>query len=574
MALWSSEFYAQKSLDGKISALYGKHAWGGVSSEEREFLKNITEAELSASPDSVVYQYHFLRATKVGNPQERLYHAEKALRLLDTKSMYPFVVPQEEHVFINLAKAEILYINSEIDKAILQYERTLVRSEDFIGDKIPEVKSMCLRKLGVLHAVKGFKREAVDCLERAFEISSKDYVPGDSEASIPLRLLADYYEKIQEFEKSILQYRRLIRFFEEHYAQNTADCAEAYAQLGKVYLIAQDYDSAMISYKQAISISQQANAKAEVVVERYIGMWAVCAAAGNTSELKEMESILQEYFSSRNRKNEYYTRLLLASSLLPLDSIEPILNKLLGDFSKFDRLRQNAILEQLRDVVFDERDHKKVNCYCTAGIKLIESSVFKDIDPMFLCAFYARRSGVNKGLDKYESALGDAWCALQILHKCYDRSELIKMLQKRLTLSKPDLLLLPMLQDLYISMQNSDMAIEFGRITLAAVEFLAEKSSKEYMSCALKFYVSLIQNQEYDEAVKGLKSLSYIVLLFEGGKSKVYAEILQNLGEAYLLKGDKENAIAYLKEARDVQFDAEGTIDRNINQYLKDLGYE
>ena len=197
LAIWGGEIYAQKSLDEKISALYEKYKEEGepLPSGECDFLQRKTEQELSGSPDSVVFQYHYLFSEMSEDHEDlqgRFYHAEKALQILEKKLMVPRVYNYSlQYVEVCCMVAGCYEELGDLDKAILYYERAFVRREWELNnwksnDDARFLKSDCLSSLGRLYAKKGYKREAVICFEEAFSGSRFDYEPGETWTYFPL----------------------------------------------------------------------------------------------------------------------------------------------------------------------------------------------------------------------------------------------------------------------------------------------------------------------------------------------------------------------------------------------------
>ena len=92
--LWSPNLYAQKAVDKEISLIYHKLGDKNQFAEsDFNFLQNLKETDLLQSPDSVIYQYHYLIGSWLeendGNLQERIYHVEKALNLIETRQIFP-----------------------------------------------------------------------------------------------------------------------------------------------------------------------------------------------------------------------------------------------------------------------------------------------------------------------------------------------------------------------------------------------------------------------------------------------------------------------------------------------------
>lgn len=59
--LWDSDLHAQNTVEKEISLIYYNLANGSQFTEnDFNFLQSLNESDLSQSPDSVIYQYHYL----------------------------------------------------------------------------------------------------------------------------------------------------------------------------------------------------------------------------------------------------------------------------------------------------------------------------------------------------------------------------------------------------------------------------------------------------------------------------------------------------------------------------------
>ena len=84
--------------------------------------------------------------------------------------------------------------------------------------------------------------------------------------------------------------------------------------------------------------------------------------------------------------------------------------------------------------------------------------------------------------------------------------------------------------------------------------------------------ISLRYNGKCQKAINTFKELSELIQQIDDEKSINFATNLHNIGRAYMLKGEKQNAIAYLEKAKSLQLNIEGVINNKTNQYLNELG--
>lgn len=566
--LGSTNLYAQRSIEKEISLIYHNlENKSQFSENDFNFLQGLKEADLSLSPDSVIYQYHYLIGSWLdyneGDLQQRIYHIEKALHLVETKPIFSLGTFNIKYLWLCNAMAGYYEELGNINRAILQYERVLVRGEKLLNKEsnsnIRRTKSNCLSSLGELYAKKGYRREAVNCFEKAFEISNIDYEPGDLETYFPLWRLCIYYREEKDYTKSILAWKRLLQFFEEHHAILTEEYASTCYFLGCTYRDAKDLDSSIASYKRAISIYQQINANFEDTESTYGNLLCAYAEVGNIDGFSEIKSIMQKYYFSQNREEDYYHTLWAATTLLSSDKVQPFMDELLLNFSKLEISEQVKIMTRLADINFDATTQSSI-LYCNRGIDIINQSEYKDTAPGWLYTLYQIRSLAYQKQNELNSAIDDALDALSYLNRCSDTTDSIRQQ------------LLFRTVNLYLDNKNYAKAVELEKFLLPLTQELYGEKSHEYISNMNILGISLIYNKEYKRAINTFKTLSDLILQIEGEKSIGYATNLHNMGRAYMLKGDNKKAIIYLERAKALQLSIEGTIDNKTNQYLNELG--
>ncbi len=572
LAIWGGEMYAQKSVGEKVSALYGKYRNKDVriGREDCAFLQRIAEGEVGRWPDTVAYQYHYLLygvAVERDDMQKRFHHAEKALGMLETKLIKTYAFKYDvDYVDVCCKMGKGYEERGEMDKAILQYERALVRREWLLESEphhnARRVKSGCLASLGSLYVKKGHNREALSCFEEAFAISNVDYKPGATDTYYPLRLICQFYMDGKDYEKAAIQIKRLIRFLDEHKAHVTKDCAEEYFRLGCTYDNMRDYKSAIASYKEAVSIYRQTKTAMKEAEECYSNLWCAYARVGNTEGFKEIKSALQKHFTAKKQKEEYFRHFWAATTLLPSDKAKPFMDELEKNFATLDASLQMEIMKLLSKYYFEQNNAEKCLTYCTKGIDIIKKSKLKGTAHETLGYFYETRAYANKASGKRGPAIDDAQNALGQYNKCKDKAA-----SDRVTL-------LSCLQEQYIENGDYGKAVVTGNSLLSIIKAAYGEKSRGYIYHALVESVAMTHNKEYNRAIEFLKGLKATVLEVDGSRSAVYATLLRNMGRAYMLNGDKERAAAHLQEAMSIQLEKEGAVDSMTNQYLKELGYE
>lgn len=567
--LWSSNLYAQRAIDNEITLIYHNLGYKNQFTEhDFNFLQSLREPDLLQMPDSVIYQYHYLIGSWLefnnGDLQKRIYHIGKALHLVETRQIFPLGIGiiDIEYLWLCSAMANCFKELGDLDKAILQYERTLVRGERLL-DKESNVnlrgtKAECISSLGELYAKKGYKREAVNCFEKAFEISSIDYVTKATDKYFPLWRLAIFYEEEKDYAKSILSWKRLIQFFEEHNASLTEENANSYYFLANTYREAKDIDSAIISYKQAIKTYKYINADFEEIEPSYGNLLCAYAEIGNLEGFKEIKSTLRDYYYSQNKEEKYYYSLWAATTLLSTENAKQFMNELLDNFSKLDISKQVDILKRL---AAESLDKEQDNCilYCNKGIELINNEI-KGNAPAWLYILYQTRSLAYQKQNNFKSAVNDALCALDYFNKCNDATNTTRQQ------------LLFRIMNLHLENKDYVKVMELEKDLIPLTKDIYGEKSHEYVSTLTMIGISLMYNGKCQKAINTFKELSELIQQIDDEKSINFATNLHNIGRAYMLKGEKQNAIAYLEKAKSLQLNIEGVINNKTNQYLNELG--
>ena len=571
LILKATSISAQEAINHEISLIYHNLGnKGQFTKNDFNFLQSIKEDNLLQSPDSVVYQYHYLIGSWLdfneGDLQKRMYHVSKALHPIEnSKKVFSdeFGIFDIEYLWLSKAMAEYYEESGNIDRAIMQYERTLVRGEQILDEEsnknLRGVKSGCISTLGELYAKKGYKREAISCFEKAFEISKVDYEQGATETYFPLWQLCDYYGQEKDYDKSIASWKRLIQFFEEHNATLTKENASTHYFLGADYNDAGNLDSAITTYKKAISIYQQINANFSDIESSYTNLWCTYAQKGDVNGFNELKNTLQKIYFSQKREADYYRQLWAATTLLPSDKIKAFTNELLSELSILDIPLQINLLIRLADENLNINPNNTI-LYIERSLYIITQSDYKDTAFGWLFNLYQLYSLAYQKQGNLDLAITNAQQALKYFEKCNDVTD--KVHQQ----------LLFRLVNLYLDNKKYEKAVELENILISLTKQVYGGESSEYITNMNIVGICLMYNGEYRKAIKTFKSLFSLMQKLGGENSIGYATNLHNLGRAYMLKGNRKNAIAYLERAKALQLAIEGTINNKTNQYLNELG--
>lgn len=572
LTLKATSISAQEEISREISLIYHNLGDKGQFTEnDFNFLQSIKEDDLLQSPDSVVYQYHYLIGLWLdfneGDLQKRMYHVSKALHLTENSKKVTsdeFGIFDIEYLWLSKAMAEYYEESGNIDKAIMQYERTLVRGEQILLDKesnknLRGVKSGCLSTLGELYAKKGYKREAISCFEKAFEISKVDYEQGATETYFPLWLLSNYYVEEKDYEKSILSWKRLIQFFEENKTDLSKECASSYYFLGNVYGKTKKWESAINSYKKALSIYKNINADLSLMESTYSNLWCVYAEIGDMAGFQNINSVLKEYYFSQNKIEDYYRSLWAATTLLPIDKTKSTKDELLKGFSKLDVPMQVRLLIRMADESLKDQPNNAI-IYSQKAIDIIDKSEYKDSAAGWYYHLHQIRSIAYQNQNEKRKAIDEVQRSLEYFAKCKDATDTTRQQ------------ILFRLSNLYLDCKDYEKAAEVIDILIPLTIQLYGEGSREYTTNMNEAGICLMYSGKYKKAIKLFKELSSMIQKDEGENSINYATNIHNLGRAYMLKGDKQNAIACFERAKALQLAIEGTINSKTNQYLNELG--
>jgi len=566
----NTRFYAHDAIDREISLIYHNHTEKNIFTEnDFHFLQSIKEADLSQSPDSVIYRYHFLMGGWLhmtdGDLQSRIYHVGKALHLIETRpDVTQFGIFNIEYLWLSNALAGYYKEQGNIDKAIFQYERTLVRGERLLEGEANKntrrVKSGCLASLGDLYIEKGYEREAVDCLEKAFELASVDYELDDTEGYYPLFRLAYYYgHKKKDYAKSITQWKRLIDFFEKHGAGISKENANMHYFLGSFYAKSKDYQRAIEAYKKGIDIYREVKVEASEMESIYSNLMLTYAKCGDVEGVKAVKDNLYKIYISQNNEKDYYINLCAATMQLPPDKAKPFSDEFSQVFSQLGITEQVKLLEYFARENIENNPQRSIS-YSKQAIDIISTSEYKDSSPGWLYSLTTIQSFAHEQHGDLNEAVIDAELSLKYLAECRNASDSIR----QQTLHR--------IVDLYFDAKKYDKVVETANVLLPLTEQLYGMQNPKYISIMALRGIGLMYDNKCKEAIAAFKKNVTLIKQVEGEHNIVYAINIHNLGRAYMLKGDTKNAIKYLEEAKALQLAIDGTIDKKTNQYLNELG--
>ena len=560
---------ADDNINMRITTIYEALSEKGVFSEEDyNFLNHIPEVTLINSPDSTKYQYHYLIGSWLdysdGDIDEKTYHIGQAIKLIETNTnVLTYGVFDIEYLWLSNALASCFDEKKKYQKAISQYERTLVRGERMLEDpsnkNLRRVKSDCLCALGRLYLNAGYEREGIKCLEDAFLLTNVDYKPGATETYIPLFIIANYFLDKKDYIKSIEEWKKLISFFSSQNATNTKDNAQMYYFLGNAYYKNKNYQQAISAYLKGVALYKDLGLTKEDVENLYGNLLCTYAECGDIEGLKGILDEYQLLLFSLNKQTDFYKRMWAISTVLLSEKRNVIRDRIMQGFALLDHFQQVDILMDIADEELKESPEQTIIA-AQQAIDILNTNGYTSQVAGWMFQLTTAKSLALQKQHKYEQAVLEAQKSLEYLEKCSSASEG----NKQEVISR--------IANLYYDAANYEKVIEMTDILIPLTVNLYGKKSQQYLSDKTLLGIAYIHVGENKKAINIFKDLSSLILSTEGEQNMQYAICLHNLGRAYMLQGNKEKAIETFEKSKDIQMNINYTVDPKTNQYLNELG--
>lgn len=553
----------------RISLIYNGLSKEGVFTQnDFAFLGGLQEMDLAESPDSIKYQYHYLFGSWLdaydGDLTQRIFHVSAAVRLVETsQSALKGSIFDIEYLWLLQALASYYKEQGSLDKAIFQYERTLLRGrmidKDLPNKNLRRVKSNCLLSLGDLYGKKGFDREAIECYKQAFEISKIDYEPNidDAEGYFPLWSLANYYAHTKNnYSKAVDTWNDLIHFFETSNVY-TPECADAFFHLGFAYDKQKQYDLAIKSYKKSIEIYKTVGR-----IEESLGacgnLFCTYAEIGDMDGFNEMKTFLYDYYSEKQQTQKYYKTFWAATTLLPTQYSKIVKEELMVAFSQLELSQQVKIFTRFADDNLQSNPEQAI-AFCNQALELIDKSEYKDSAPGWYFDIENIKGFALQELNKVEQAIKSCEKSLNLLSQIRDVNK------------ETHAGLLFRLSNLYLDAKRyTDIIVTESQLLPMIIEMYGIGFS--YVDNLTILGIGQMYCKKYKDALASFEQVAQIVEQEAGRDNITFATTLHNIGRVYMLKGDKKKAKTFLLEAKELQLDLTGAIDEKTNQYLNELG--
>lgn len=561
--------YADDDINRRISAIYTTLSKNGsFSDKDYDFLKQISNVIIANSPDSIKYQYHYLIGSWLdysdGDIDDRIYHISQAINLIETRSgVLTYGVFDIEYLWLSNALANCFKEKKDYQKAILQYERTLIRGERILANpsnkNLRGTKSDCLCALGELYLKLGYEREGVKCLEDAFALSSPDYKPGATETYISLFVLANYYlQDKKDYLKSIEEWNRLISFFASKNATDTKDNAHIYYFLGNTYNKAKNYQQAVSAYLRGISLCKKLGSAEEDIENLYGNLLCTYAECGDIDGLKGILDEYKQLLFSQGKQEDFYKLTWVLSTLLSSEKKNGIRTHIMQDFSQLDTIKQVNLLMDMAYEKLSESPELTI-IFAQRAIDILNANGYANQAASWVFQLYTTKSLAFQKQRKFESSILEAQKSLEYLDKCSSVSDK----------NKQEVIF--RIANLYYEVANYKKVIETANGLVPLTVNLYGEKSQQYIACETLLGCAYIHIRESKKAIEIFKYLSPLILSIERENSLQYAICLHNLGRAYMLRGNKDKAVEFLEKSRELQIEVNNVIDPKTNQYLNEL---
>ena len=560
---------ADNNINRRISTIYeALSEKGEFSEEDYNFLCQIPEVILTNSSSTIKYQYHYLIGSWLDNSDgdidEKAYHIDQAIKLIETNTnVLTYGVFDIEYLWLSNVLASCFEEKKKYQKAISQYERTLVRGERMLEDpsnkNLRGLKSDCLCALGRLYLNAGYERDGIKCLEDAFLLNNVDYEPGATETYISLFILANYYFDKKDYIRSIEEWKKLISFFASQNAINTKDNAQMYYFLGNAYYKNKDYQQAISAYLKGVSLYKDLGLTKEDVESIYGNLLCAYAECGDIEGLKGLLDEYQLLLFSLNKQTDFYKQMWAISKVLLSGKQNDIRDRIMQGFAQLDYFQQVDILMDIVGEKLNESPEQAIKA-AQQAIDIINSHGYTNQVAGWMFQLTTAKSLALQKQHKYELAVLEAQKSLEYLEKCSSVSEE----NKQEVISR--------IANLYYDTANYERVIKITDVLIPLTVNLYGKKSQQYISDKTLLGISYIHVGENKKAINIFKDLSSLILSTEGEQNMQYAICLHNLGRAYMLQGNKDKAIETFEKSKDIQMNINYTVDPKTNQYLNELG--
>lgn len=558
------------SLDSEISVIYEKLAQGDFQASDRNFIRGITVNDIRESPDSIKYRYYYMMAgilnDEGADADSKITSLINALEIAESSRESGLLgIYDIEYIWVSNALAECYEEKGDVNRAIYQYERSLVRGSQLLdtesNENLRRAKADILCNLGELYAQRGFEREAVACFNDAFRLSAFDYVGnvGDTEGYFPLWSLGQYMNRLGKFDAAVEAYDRIIELFQSKNAVGSAEYLDILFFRGVSLSKSGKKIESIATYQKAIEIYDSLKVKGYDPAGIYGNLLCEYASAGDMESFIDLKDKYRSYLVQAGREKEFPAQLWAASTFLTDDNFQLIKDDLLNSSSNLDSILQVRLLLRMAYNALNNEPEVALR-YCKAVESLLsafggnaeQAGLRYDLASLSAQA-YASLNRHYESIKHYEIALG----ILPLL-----KNENPKQMEAQLSFGLCSSLL---------EIKDYDRLIREETRLLPLVETLYGTSSNGYIQSLNTLGIAQLYGGKTRDAVRTFQHCLDLTATNIGSDNEMYSAFLHNIGRAYMLNGEKSKALDYLQKSKDLSFELTGTIDPKTVEYLKEL---
>lgn len=554
--IYSLTLFAQNTLSDEIERILETNNF-----EQGEIICNsITEADLQFFSDEALYDYHYLMAYiispyaeekgNIPNHELAIYHLKEAKKLCETA----LGTYSERYLdMMNGLGREYKNLN-QYDEALAIYEEGIVKSMA-IRDSLPQLfanlfmnTQECYEHLGRFH-------EVPNLLMEAWQFWDKDNEPFDFYNYWPLWKLRQYYDTYQMYDDAIKVSEMIVSFIKNKVDSNNMPMASELYMMGSTLCLAGKNEDGIDCYKKALEILRNISGTNN---ELYGFL------TGNLL-LKEIEmGILSEYPGRLKDIKEYGEK--TANQNIYIDALYSVSNAFnkKGDYET--ALKINAELmkmteaEHLRDIVLEQRSEIQYNREVMEDIPNLEkqfenqygaSEEWFEIAYNLASAYY-----ITNELDKM----------LDILNNMYSAIKANNVIGKDLYYG--------ILNDLYgvnLDQENYVAALQYALEKWHYVSTMTDVPEDIYFSAINDLVVAKLRSSKLGGIDSDLETCRNLCVNLYGDNSTEYSIYLHNVGRAYQLQGNLNEAKRNYLLANALHIKNVGKANPRTVQYLAEV---
>lgn len=346
---------AQESLSDRLSYVLTHQDMG----EGFELYNQITDKDLQQLSDSDLFNYHYLGAylntdnfTDNPNHEKAISHLKEAKRLCETS----LGIYLPSYMEIMKALGDEYLEEGKFEDALSIYEEGLIKSMA-IRENAPQFFANLIMGVQECYENLGLFSEVPNHLMDAWGFWDRDIEPLQSYSYFPLWSLEQFYYKYEFFENALKINDEIIKFIKEKGVINHPEMAEALYFRGNLLTNLNKYEEAIPTYRQALQILDSNGLTDEDIYAYLLGN--IVTASAETDSIKLTFDILDEIktYGLKNNNSEIYKNALYSTAnklnARGCYDVALSLNLQLKDVTLTDRERA-IIEEQTNNITFNK----------------------------------------------------------------------------------------------------------------------------------------------------------------------------------------------------------------------------